>query len=110
MENKEYTTKQEQLARFAKAMGHPARVAILEFLAKQDTCPAFEGVERSGADTGGDRDAESEILHQSGELEGCFRVVCGVFWAMCVQKGKLLRLAAIFCLKCSLFYEIQTCI
>mgnify|MGYP002508132650 CR=1 FL=1 len=33
MENKEYTTRQEQLARFAKAMGHPARVAILEFLA-----------------------------------------------------------------------------
>lgn len=31
MENKEYTTRQEQLARFAKAIGHPARVAILEF-------------------------------------------------------------------------------
>ena len=38
MENKEYTTKQEFLARFAKAMGHPARIAILEFLAKQDSC------------------------------------------------------------------------
>ncbi|MCI5705923.1 MAG: metalloregulator ArsR/SmtB family transcription factor [Odoribacter sp.] len=38
MENKEYSTKQEQLARFAKAMGHPARVAILEFLAKQNCC------------------------------------------------------------------------
>lgn len=38
MENKEYTVRQEQLARFAKAMGHPARVAILEFLAKQDSC------------------------------------------------------------------------
>ena len=38
MENKEYTTRQEQLARFAKAMGHPARVAILEFLAKQNCC------------------------------------------------------------------------
>lgn len=38
MENKEYTVRQEQLARFAKAMGHPARVAILEFLMKQDTC------------------------------------------------------------------------
>lgn len=38
MENKEYTVKQEQLARFAKAMGHPARMAILEFLAKQDCC------------------------------------------------------------------------
>lgn len=38
MDNKEYTTSQEQLARFAKAMGHPARVAILEFLAGQDCC------------------------------------------------------------------------
>ena len=38
MENKEYSTKQQQLARFAKAMGHPARVAILEFLAKQNCC------------------------------------------------------------------------
>lgn len=38
MENKEYTVKQEQLARFAKAMGHPARMAILEFLIKQNTC------------------------------------------------------------------------
>lgn len=35
---KEYTIRQEQLARFAKAMGHPARTAILQFLAKQETC------------------------------------------------------------------------
>ena len=38
MVNKEYTIKQEQLARLAKAMGHPARVAILELLAKQAQC------------------------------------------------------------------------
>lgn len=38
MENKEYTIKQDQLARFAKAMGHPARIAILHFLAKQTYC------------------------------------------------------------------------
>jgi Predicted transcriptional regulators len=38
MENKEYTMKQEQLARFAKAMGHPARIAILDFLVKQKCC------------------------------------------------------------------------
>lgn len=42
MENKEYTVKQEQLARFAKALGHPARVAIMEFLIKQNSC--FFGV------------------------------------------------------------------
>lgn len=36
MESKKYTLEQQQIARFAKAMGHPARMAILEFLAKQD--------------------------------------------------------------------------
>lgn len=30
--------KQERLARFAKALGHPARIAILQFLAKQEQC------------------------------------------------------------------------
>ncbi|HIU54561.1 MAG TPA: winged helix-turn-helix transcriptional regulator [Candidatus Gallibacteroides avistercoris] len=35
---KSYTITQEQLARFAKALGHPARIAILHFLAKQETC------------------------------------------------------------------------
>lgn len=38
MSEKNYTIDQERLARFAKAMGHPARVAILQFLAKQKTC------------------------------------------------------------------------
>ena len=37
-EKKEYTYRQEKLARFAKALGHPARVAIVQFLAKQETC------------------------------------------------------------------------
>jgi ArsR family transcriptional regulator len=35
---KDYTVNQEQIARFAKALGHPARIAILDFLAKRDTC------------------------------------------------------------------------
>lgn len=38
MKNKDYSKQQEQVARFAKAMGHPARIAILQFLAKQETC------------------------------------------------------------------------
>ena len=37
-EKKEYTEKQEKLARFAKALGHPARVAVMQFLAKQEEC------------------------------------------------------------------------
>ena len=32
------TINQEQLARFAKALGHPTRIAILQFLIKQKEC------------------------------------------------------------------------
>ena len=32
------TPEQERLARLAKAMGHPTRIAILEFLAKRNEC------------------------------------------------------------------------
>ena len=38
MEDKKYTTNLEQISRFAKAMGHPTRMAILAFLAKQESC------------------------------------------------------------------------
>ncbi|MEX0996913.1 MAG: metalloregulator ArsR/SmtB family transcription factor [Flavobacteriaceae bacterium] len=33
-----FTTEQEQAARFAKAMGHPVRIAILELLNSQACC------------------------------------------------------------------------
>ena len=36
--NRDYTADSEQLARFAKALGHPARITIIEFLAAQDSC------------------------------------------------------------------------
>ena len=36
--NRDYTADNEQLARFAKALGHPARITIMEFLAKQESC------------------------------------------------------------------------
>ena len=38
MAKEEYTKEQEQLARFAKALGHPVRIAILQMLAKQTCC------------------------------------------------------------------------
>ena len=33
-----YTTKEEQIAQFAKALSHPARVAIIGLLLKKQTC------------------------------------------------------------------------
>lgn len=38
MSKVEITAEQERLARFAKAMGHPTRVAILCFLAQRNEC------------------------------------------------------------------------
>lgn len=38
MAEKKYCEETEKLARIAKALAHPARIAIVQFLAKQDTC------------------------------------------------------------------------
>ena len=35
---KGYTNNDEEVARFAKALGHPARIVILKFLASQPSC------------------------------------------------------------------------
>lgn len=34
----EFTTKENKLAKYAKALGHPARIAILKLLAQKQTC------------------------------------------------------------------------
>ncbi|MDY9918099.1 MULTISPECIES: ArsR/SmtB family transcription factor [Dysgonomonadaceae] len=38
MAKQKYTEEQKQIARFAKALGHPARIAILQMLSKQSCC------------------------------------------------------------------------
>ena len=35
---KDYSLKAEQIARFAKALSHPARIQILQFLARRQEC------------------------------------------------------------------------
>lgn len=41
----EFTDTQNQLARWAKALGHPARIAILQVLMNRQTCVCGEIVE-----------------------------------------------------------------
>ncbi len=36
--NKEITERQERIARYAKALGHPVRIFVLEYLSKQACC------------------------------------------------------------------------
>lgn len=38
MSKQEYIERQIRMARYAKALGHPTRVTIMEFLAKQESC------------------------------------------------------------------------
>jgi ArsR family transcriptional regulator len=40
-----FDTKQNRIADFAKALGHPARIAILQFLANQSACICGDIVE-----------------------------------------------------------------
>ena len=43
-----FTTNQNQLATWAKVLGHPARVAILQYLLKQNSCVCGSLVEELG--------------------------------------------------------------
>ena len=43
-----YTDSQNQLAAIAKVLGHPARIAILEFIIKQPSCICGDLVEEIG--------------------------------------------------------------
>jgi len=41
----EFSSKENKIAKFAKALGHPARIAILKLLAGKDTCQCGDIVE-----------------------------------------------------------------
>lgn len=43
-----YTDSQNELAAIAKVLGHPARIAILEFIIKQNSCICGDLVEEIG--------------------------------------------------------------
>ena len=76
MVKKAYTEQEEQIARFAKALGHPARIAILKFLSTQSCCffgdihevLPIDRVEECRINSGNDFAPESEILYQCREL------------------------------------------
>ena len=43
-----FTVNQNQLANWARVLGHPARIAILQYLLKQDTCVCGSLVDELG--------------------------------------------------------------
>ncbi|HNB82238.1 MAG TPA: metalloregulator ArsR/SmtB family transcription factor [Chitinophagaceae bacterium] len=59
-----YTEKQNQIAAIAKALGHPARVAIVEFLLKSEHCICSDIVEELPL-------AQATISQHLRELKNC---------------------------------------
>ena len=43
-----FTERQNEIARFAKVLGHPARIAILEHITKQNSCICNDLVQEIG--------------------------------------------------------------
>ena len=66
----DYTEDERQMARFAKALSHPARIAIVKLLASMDTCFCGEIVEELPI-------AQATVsqhlkeLKESGLIQGC---------------------------------------
>ncbi len=78
-----YSDSQKQIALFAKAFGHPARVAILQHLFKIDTCVCGDLVDEIGL-------AQSTISQHLKELRHLGLIkgnVEGTSVCYCIDKG-----------------------
>ena len=126
MADKKYTDEQEQIARFAKAMGHPARMAILQFLLRQETC-FFGDIHEELPIAKATVSQHLKELKEAGLIQGeieapkvkyCInkenwalaqKMFAGFFGQQVCKKESLLRLSRLFfSICCSLFYERLT--
>ncbi len=74
-----FTPEQNRLAKMAKALGHPARIAILEYLIGKESCVCGDIVEElplSQATVSQHLKAMKEAGIIRGEIEGTFRCYC----------------------------------
>jgi ArsR family transcriptional regulator, zinc-responsive transcriptional repressor len=85
-----FSDKQNELARVAKIIGHPARVAILEYLIKADTCINGDLVQELGL-------AQATISQHLRELKET-----GII------KGSIEGVSVCYCIDAKRWQEIQT--
>ena len=79
-----FTQNENELASFAKALGHPARIRILEFLSKSNTCYCGEIVDEIGL-------AQSTVSQHLKELRKAEIIkgdVEGASICYCINEGK----------------------
>lgn len=79
-----FTAEQNRMAEMAKALGHPARIAILQFLARQDNCFCGSIVEKVGL-AQATVSQHLKALKEAGLITG---TISGVSTCYCIdQKG-----------------------
>jgi len=87
-----FSEKQNQLAKVAKVMAHPARVAILEYISKQEGCICTDLVEEIGLAQPTISQHLNEIK-KVGLLKGNFE---GKNLCYCINREKWLELQTYF--------------
>ena len=123
MVRKNYSEEQEKMARFAKAMGHPARIAILQFLASQECC-FFGDIHEELPIAKATVSQHLKELKEAGLIQGeieapkvryCInkenwklakKMFADFLGQPICKKRELLRISSFFCCACSLFCEL----
>lgn len=80
-----YSTSTNQLAAFAKVFSHPARVAILQYISKQDNCICNDIVDEIGLSQP-TISQHLQVINSAGLLKGNFK---GKSLCYCINVDRL---------------------
>ncbi len=100
-----FTAQQNQLATWAKVLGHPARIAILQYLLKQNACVCGGLVEELGL-------AQATISQHLRELKDAGLItgtVEGTSVCYCIEPKAWARAEAAFTKLFNAYRPIDTC-
>ena len=100
-----FTAQQNQLATWAKVLGHPARIAILQYLLKQNACVCGSLVEELGL-------AQATISQHLRELKDAGLItgtVEGTTVCYCIEPRTWAKAQAAFAKLFATYKPIDTC-
>lgn len=81
----QFTTEQNELAEMAKALAHPARIAILQYLSKQESCVCGSIVDEIGL-AQATVSQHLKALKDAGLIQG---TISGVSTCYCINTEKV---------------------
>ncbi len=87
-----YSIKEEQIAQFAKALAHPARVAIIELLLKKQSCICGDIVEELPISQS-TVSQHLKALKEAGIIKG---EISGVKTCYCINEAKWNKIGKLF--------------